>query len=225
MNTYLEVQLTPYEARLLGVLIEKALTTSDAGLLTLNSLIAGCNQKTNREPVLTLDEDQVQSALETLVGKHLARRAFLENSRVEKYSHRAGEMLGLAAPSLAVLAELMMRGPQTPGELRARATRMSRIDSLEELMSAIQPLIERNYAKRLPPSPGSRAERYVQLLCPDLHPLDSVPATAVTHVASGDSDLTERVAALETEVRHLRLQLETLARHLGQPLGNPDASD
>ncbi len=217
MNTYLEVQLTPHEARLLGVLIEKSLTTSDQGLLTLNAAIAGANQKTNREPVLTLNEDEVQSALEHLVAKHLVRRVFPENSRVEKYSHRAGEMLGLSAASLAVLAELLLRGPQTPGELRSRASRMSRIESLEDLMNAIQPLIDRQYANRLPPAPGSRAERYVQRLCADLHPLDS-PGASVS-----DGGLAERVAALESDVHRLRAQLETLARKLGQSLEEEEA--
>lgn len=219
MDTFLEVQLTPNEARLLGVLIEKSLTTSDHGLLTLNAATVGANQKTNREPVLTLDENEVQSALDSLVGKHLARRVFPENSRVEKYSHRAGEMLGLPAPSLAVLAELLLRGPQTPGELRTRASRMSRVDSLDELMSAIQPLSERHYAKRLPPAPGSRAERYAQTMCPDLHPVDAGPSTPT----DTDAALADRVAALESTVEHLRRQLESLAARLGQSLDAPGA--
>src|SRR5262249_31206806 len=126
---------------------------------------------------------------------------------------------GLPAASLAVLAELLLRGPQTPGELRGRATRMSRIESLEELMNAIQPLIDRQYAERLPPAPGSRAERYVQRLCADLHPLDSPAASA----SAGDTGLTERVATLEGEIRHLRVQLEGLARKLGQSLEDEEA--
>jgi hypothetical protein len=158
--------------------------------------VAGTNQKTNRHPVLDLDETQVAIALEALVQKHLVRRVFLENSRVEKYSHRGGEMLNVPAPALATLAELLMRGPQTPGELRARVSRMSRIESLEQMMQALQPLIECGYAKRVDPAPGSRAERYAQLLCPDLHAIETAPPAA--------SDLAGRVAALEVEVARLR---------------------
>jgi hypothetical protein len=201
--THLEVRLEPHEARLLGVLIEKALTTPDQYPLTLNSATAGANQKTNRDPVLDLDETQVAIALEGLVQKHLVRRVFLEHSRVEKYSHRGGEMLNVETAPLATLAELLMRGPQTLGELRSRVTRMSRIESLEQMMEALNPLIERGYAKRVDPAPGSRAERYAQLLCPDLHAIETGPAPA-------PSNLAERVAALEQEVAGLKEIVEQL---------------
>jgi uncharacterized protein YceH (UPF0502 family) len=201
--THLDVRLEPHEARLFGVLIEKALTTPDQYPLTLNSATSGANQKTNRDPVLDLDETQVAIALEGLTQKHLVRRVFLEHSRVEKYSHRGGEMLNIETAALATLAELLMRGPQTLGELRARVTRMSRIESLEQMMTALTPLIERGYAQRVDPAPGSRAERYAQLLAPDLHAIETGPAPA-----SSTSNLAERVAALELEVARLRQIVE-----------------
>ena len=208
--THLEVQLEPHEARLLGVLIEKALTTPDQYPLTLNSATTGANQKTNRDPVLDLDETQVAIALEGLIQKHLVRRVFLEHSRVEKYSHRGGEMLNVETAQLATLAELLMRGPQTLGELRSRVTRMSRIDSLDQMMEALNPLIERGYAKRVDPAPGSRAERYAQLLCPDLHAIETGRPAPSSSAAS--SNLAERVTALEQEVARLKEIVEELKR-------------
>lgn len=215
-------QLEPVEARVFGVLIEKSMTTPDQYPLSLNAAVNGCNQKSNRDPVLALDEDDVRRAIDGLIRKHLARSVFLENSRVEKYSHRGGEMLGVGAGELAVLAELLMRGPQTPGELRARAARMSDIPTLEQLGALLSSLIERGYARRVAPAPGSRAERYVQLLCPDLHPIDVVPPA---YAARGDEEedaappgLGARVDALEREVERLRRQIELLAGRLGHAL-------
>ncbi len=216
---HLEVQLNPHEARLFGVLIEKAFTTPDQCPLTLNAAINGANQKSNREPVLDLTEDEVSMALEGLVQKHLVRRVFLEHSRAEKFSHRGGEMLTVGTPALATLAELLMRGPQTPGELRGRVSRMAPLASLDELTAALEPLIERGYAKRIDPLPGSRAERYVQLLCPDLHPLDAPATSAASAPAAAPSpQLVERVATLEREVDRLRHQLESLAAQCGYAL-------
>jgi uncharacterized protein len=208
----LEVELTPNEARLFGVLIEKAFTTPEQYPLTLNAVINGANQKTNREPVMSLSEEETLLGLEGLVTKHLVRRVFPENSRVEKYSHRGGEMLVLPAESLAVLGELLLRGPQTPGEIRARASRMRSMGSVEELTNALAPAIERGYVTRLAPAPGSRAERYGQLFCPQAHVAAAAPA------AASDSDLSARVAELETEVDRLRRQLRGLAARLGQDL-------
>src|SRR5207245_889824 len=123
-------------------------------------------------PVLSLDEDVVGQVLERLVQKYLARKVFLGNSRVEKYCHNGKDGPGLEAPALAVLAELLMRGPQTAGELRTRATRMQPLESLERLMEVLQPLIEQGLVQRVAPAPGSRAERFMQLLSPGLHPLE-----------------------------------------------------
>jgi uncharacterized protein YceH (UPF0502 family) len=217
-----DIQLDPYEARLFGVLIEKALTTPEQYPLTVNAALNGANQKSNRDPVLSLEEDQAVMALERLVQKYLARKVFPGNSRVEKYCHNGKDGLGLDTRELAIMAELLMRGPQTAGELRTRASRMQPVESLDQLMSILEPLIERGFVQRLAPAPGSRAERYAQLLSPDLHRLDAPePAHAsvgpeapgpVTPVA----DLAARVEALEAEVERLRQHCRTLAAKVGQ---------
>jgi hypothetical protein len=207
---HLDVKLAANEARVFGVLVEKALTTPESYPLTLNAATNAANQKSNRDPVLSLDETEVAIALEGLVQKHLARKVFLEHSRVEKYSHRGGEMLNLPTAALATLAELLMRGPQTLGELRTRVSRMSKIESLEKMIEALHPLMERDYAQRIDPAPGSRAERYVQLLCPDLHPLDRASSPALPQ----SPGLADRVEKLEADVAQLRSQLEELAAKL-----------
>jgi uncharacterized protein YceH (UPF0502 family) len=217
-----DIRLDPFEARLLGVLIEKALTTPEQYPLTVNAALNGANQKSNRDPVLSLEEDQVVMALERLVQKYLARKVFPGNSRVEKYCHNGKDGLGLEAPELAIMAELLMRGPQTAGELRARASRMQPIESLDQLVGILEPLIDRGFVQRAVPAPGSRAERYVQLLSPGLHPLESPqptyagagpeapgPATPVANLAA-------RVETLEAEVERLRQQCRALAAKLGQ---------
>jgi len=207
----LDIKLDPIESRVFGVLIEKALTTPDQYPLTLNATTNGANQKSNRDPVLALDEVEVDGALRRLEQKYMVRKVFPSNSRVEKYVHNGKDALGVDAAALAVLAELLMRGPQTPGELRIRASRMASIDTIEQLMTILGVLIERGYAQRLPPGHGSRAERYAQLLCPDLHPLDAAPSSGGAPAAS---DLVARVAALEAEVQRLREQLRQLADRL-----------
>ncbi len=216
-----QVQLDPIEARVFGVLVEKALTTPDQYPLSVNAATNGANQKSNRDPVLSLSEDEVSGALYRLESRYLARKFFPGNSRVEKFGHNGKEALGLDAPKLAVLAELLMRGPQTPGELRARVARMTPIDSLEQLMSIIDPLVERGYLRRLDPLPGSRAERYVQLVSPDLHPLDApAPAYAGRSAASAPAavshDLIERIEALEVQIGELKAQVQSLAARLGE---------
>jgi uncharacterized protein YceH (UPF0502 family) len=215
----LQIQLDPVEARVFGVLVEKALTTPEQYPLTLNALTNGANQKSNRHPVLSLDEVQVEAAVQRLEKKYMARTVFPMNSRVEKYVHNGKDALGLDAGPLSIVAELLLRGPQSPGELRTHASRMVPIESLEQLSAVLAALIDRGLVRRLPPAPGSRAERYVQLLSPDLHPLDapapaagSAPAvTAETPVA----DLAARVAELEVEVARLREQVEAILQRTG----------
>jgi len=219
----LEIQLDPNEARVFGVLVEKALTTPEQYPLTLNALTNGANQKSNRYPVLSLDEDQVAAAMQRLEKKYMARTVFPMNSRVEKYVHNGKDALGLDAAPLAIIAELLLRGPQAPGELRTRVSRMVPIESLDELSALLTSLIERGLARRLSPAPGSRAERYVQLLSPDLHPLDAPAPVAVSApavpVATPVAELSARVAALEEQVGHLREQLNALAEKVQRANG------
>jgi hypothetical protein len=209
-----QIQLNGHEARVLGVLIEKALTTPDQYPLSLHAATTGANQKNNRWPVTDYTEPEVHVALQGLVMKHVAGRVVAAGSRVDKYRHSAQEALGVDDSHLAVLAELLMRGPQQPGELRARVDRMIPAPTPEALQARLAKLIEMGYVKRLPPQPGERAERYVQVLCPDLHPLDA-SAPAAQSRATPPTNLEARVLSLENEVKSLREQVEILTKQLG----------
>jgi len=167
-----------------------------------------------------MTEDQVFDALESLRGKQLVVRVDQVGARVHKFKHAATEMLHARTAEVAILAELLLRGPQTLGELRGRASRMQPMESLERVRDMIRALSERPepYVKELPPAPGSRAERFVQLLCPDLHPLDAAPAQTASVAPTDRTDLIERVEKLEAEVESLK----SIVRKLAQSLGEPD---
>jgi uncharacterized protein YceH (UPF0502 family) len=221
------LHLTPAESRVIGVLIEKALTTPEQYPPSLNALVAGCNQKNNRDPVITMTEDEVYDALESLRGKQLVVRVDVANSRVHRYKQTVGETLRARTAEVAILAELLLRGPQTLGELRGRASRMHPLESLDVVKDVLRALMERPepFVKELPPAPGSRAERYMQLFCPDLHPID-VPTAAVPSAASpttsqpredASAALADRVTRLEGEVASLRQLVTRLATALGEP--------
>jgi uncharacterized protein YceH (UPF0502 family) len=218
------VQLTPDESRVLGVLIEKAQTTPGQYPMTLNAIVTGCNQKNNRHPVTNLDEERVMAALDSLRGKNLGRELFMSGSRVPKYRHTAREAMEVSTSELVVLAELLLRGPQTLGELRGRASRMHPLESLEIVKNVLNSLAQREQpmVRELAPLPGTRAERYAQLLCPTLHRLDEAGPSAdagESRIASpapgapraGD-DLERRIAKLEADVAAIRSVLESLAK-------------
>lgn len=206
-------ELTPDECRVLGALVEKALTTPAQYPLTLNALVSACSQKSNRDPVVDYDEDRVLSAVDGLRRKGLVREAMLSGSRVTKYRQIAREALEVATPELVILTELMLRGPQTVGELRSRASRMHAFDSTDAVEAALKTLADHAppMVQRLAPAPGSRAARWAQTLCPTLHPLDAPAAPARNDpVAPGepaDADMLERLENLEREVARLREQL------------------
>lgn len=204
-----EIRFDPLEARLFGVLVEKALTTPEQYPLSVNAATYGANQKSNRNPVLSLEEPEVHDVLERLAKRFLARQVFPGSGRVLKYVHNGKDALGLDTPQLAVVAELFLRGPQTAGELRTHVARMVPIESLEALMAILEPLRAGGVIERLPPQPGSRAERYVQLLCPGLHPVES-PAATVAASAPAAESLAARVATLETEVARLAAEVAAL---------------
>ena len=211
------IELTPDESRVLGVLIEKSTTTPEQYPLSLNAIVNGANQKSNRDPVLTLTEENAHFAAEGLRGKGLAVRVDQAGSRVHKYKHGAAEALHVRPGELAILAELLLRGPQTLGELRGRATRMSPVDTLDIARDLLRALGDRPepLAKEIPPSPGSRAERYVQLLCPGLHAIDAAStSTSAAPSAAADPSISERVAALEMEVTALREQVRKICEGL-----------
>jgi uncharacterized protein YceH (UPF0502 family) len=200
--------LLPVECRVLGVLVEKAQTTPAQYPLTLNALVNGCNQKSNRDPVTSLDEDDVLTALDSLRGKQMVREVLLSGSRVGKFRHNARDALEIDTTSLVVLAELLLRGPQTVGELRGRASRMHPLESISVVDSTLEGMTSREppLVRRLPSAPGSRAARYMQLLCPDLHPTDVREDRAESKAPS--PGLEERVRLLEAEVRRLGQLIE-----------------
>jgi uncharacterized protein YceH (UPF0502 family) len=217
-----ELRLAPYEARVLGVLVEKALTTPEQYPLTLNAVVSGTNQKSNRDPLLALSDDEVSEALDGLIDKELARKVFPGNSRVDKFCHTGTSTLKIEIAQLALLAELMMRGPQTPAELRTRAGRMVSIESLEHLAELVEPLEQRGLVERIAPGRGFRAERLAQHLCPGLHPLDGpdepVGGTLEDPHAPSRAALADRLQTLEATVARLERQLRALSGKLGEPL-------
>jgi uncharacterized protein YceH (UPF0502 family) len=220
------LHLTPDESRVLGVLIEKATTTPEQYPLSLNAVVNGANQKNNRDPVMAMDESSAFEALEGLRGKGLVVRSDMVGSRVNKYKHAAGEALRTRPGETVVLAELLLRGPQTLGELRGRASRMHPFESLEVMKQMLAALSEREepLVRELPPAPGSRAERYAQLLCPESHPAEAVgtgdfksEVSDSRTAESASAGLAGRVAALETEVVVLREALRQMALAIGEP--------
>ena len=213
------MELTPAEARVLGVLIEKAFTTPNQYPLSVNAILNGANQLSNRHPVMQLSEDQCFDAAEGLRNKQLAVRIDQAGSRVHKYKHIAVETLHCRQAEVAIVAELLLRGPQTVGELRGRASRMQPFDSLERVTEMLRALMERAdpLVKQLPPAPGSRAENYAQLLTPLGQQDESSPVDAPAQVAPStrEAGLADRVAALESEVATLRATVSSIAGQLG----------
>ena len=209
------LSLTPDECRVLGVIVEKAQTVASQYPITLNALVTGCNQKNNRNPVTSLDENRVMDALDALRDKKLASEVMLSGSRVSKYRHLARETLPVSTLELILLTELLLRGPQSLGELRGNASRMHPIESLEAARTVLEGMMapqgERAaLVKEVPAPPGSRGTRFVQLLCPDLHRLDAPPASAAEPSPESGGDLADRVAALEEQVRVLTEQVRAL---------------
>jgi len=230
-------ELTPDESRVLGVLIEKALTTPEQYPLSLNAVVNGANQKNNREPVMAMEEGAAFEALEGLRGKGLVIRSDMAGSRVNKYRQQAAEVLHVRTAELVILAELLLRGPQTVGELRGRASRMHPLESLDVVKNMLRAMQERSepLVRELPPAPGSRAERYAQVLCPDLHPLDVPVEARVAPRAAGhgtpaaspsDRSLADRVKRLEAQVQALHDALRRLAQSVGEtdPFESPAPS-
>lgn len=224
--------LSPLEARILGVLVEKALTTPAQYPLTLNSLTTGTNQKNNRHPVTNISEDDALAAVDALRAKGLVREAMLSGSRVAKYRHLAREVLEVDTPALVVLTELMLRGPQSLGEIRNNGSRMHPLESLEAVKAILDQLAARPHPliAEYPPPPGGRARVFRQLLAPAAHP---EPASGPAGSAGDDDDrspaaaslghasaaaLATRVDQLESEVADLRSQLQRLATQLGATL-------
>jgi uncharacterized protein len=202
------VDADPVELRVLGCLIEKQRTTPDVYPLTLNGLRAACNQSTNRDPVVSYDEETIRDGIRGLVHRGWARLASGPGSRAVKYRHLLDDALQVNDAELAVLCVLMLRGAQTPGELKARTDRMQPFASLGEVHETLDALIGRELVVRLPRRPGQKEERYVQLLGGDGVEVAEVAASPQTPSA----DIEERLSRLEDEVATLREAVEALTR-------------
>jgi len=200
------------EIRVLGCLLEKQRTTPDAYPLTLNSLRLACNQATNRDPVVDYDEQTIRDALARLRERRWVRVASMPGRRTVKYRHLADEALGLDGPGAAVLAVLLLRGPQTPGELKQRAERLHPFAGLDAIESALEGLAGRGLVRRLDRQPGEKQQRFEQALGGDR--ASGRPATEASGGGSRDpaTGLEVRVEALERAVDELRAALETLRR-------------
>jgi uncharacterized protein len=191
------------ELRVLGCLVEKQRTTPDAYPLSLNALRLACNQSTNRDPVVDYDEPTIRGALERLSRRGWVRLASGSGSRAVKYRHLFDEALRLSDAEVSLLAVLMLRGPQTPGELKQRTERLHRFESPADVEVAVDGLVQRELVARLPRRPGQKEQRHTQLLGGD-----DEAGEPTAHAA--DDSLVARVERLEAEVRLLREQLDTL---------------
>jgi uncharacterized protein len=224
------VDLDAVEVRVLGCLIEKQRVTPDAYPLSLNSLRLACNQSTNRDPVVRYDEETIRAALHKLGRRRWTRLASGHTSRAAKYRHLLDDELRLEPGAMAVLAVLMLRGDQTPGELKQRAERMHAFPDLGAVQAALEHLIERGLALRLERRPGQKEERYAHRLSEDLDEDDAPapapppppvaapsppPRPAAPAAPARDERLVERVERLERAVEELRTGLAALRDELG----------
>jgi uncharacterized protein YceH (UPF0502 family) len=213
VNQAANIVLNEVECRVLGALIEKDITTPDYYPLSLNALVNACNQKNNRDPVMSLDENAVRDALYTLQQKRLAGPAGGADSRVTKYEHRIQEVFNFTRAETAVMDVLLLRGPQTPGELRGRTERMFRFEELSDVQATLQKLMQREPAlvKMLPRQPGTKESRCAHLLAGDVEGWDAPVEAAHATVSQADD---ERVARLENEVAELRKEVGELKQQM-----------
>mgnify|MGYP003366001909 FL=1 len=214
----MKYQLSANEARVIGSLLEKQVTTPEQYPLSVNGVVTACNQKTNREPVLSLSESEVQDLLDALVKRHYLRTVSGFGNRVTKYEQRFCNSefgdLKLSPAEVALIATLLLRGAQTPGELRSRAQRMHEFSDMAEVENTLDALAAREdgpFVARLPREPGKRESRYMQLFCGD-----AIPQVETSESVTSGDELTARVEALETEVAELKQRLASLLAHLGE---------
>ena len=210
----MSLQLSSTEVRVLGVLVEKDITTPDYYPLSLNALVNACNQKNNRDPVMDLEEDTVRQALESLQSKRMAGAAGGADSRVTKYEHRLQEVFNFNRSEIALLCVLLLRGPQTLGELRGRTERMYHFDSLDDVQSGLQRLMQREppLAAVFPRQPGTKESRYMHLFAGDVE-------TAAAETISRDESTpagTSKIARLESEIASLRDEITDLKHQFAE---------
>lgn len=240
--------LRPIEARIIGCLVEKAATTPEQYPLSLNALVAACNQKSNRSPAMNLSEDAVFDAMQSLRSRGWVTMIMPTSGRVERWRHHVRDKLAIDSLQQAVLAELLLRGPQTAGEIRTRAARMKPIDSLDTALNVLDSLSRPGepasesaeprpaLVRKIPPAPGGRAERWIQLLAPDAHPVDAPeqqrppgadrihePRTPAARSAGSDAAelstelhrMNDRLTDVEVRCLKLEQDLDSLRRELG----------
>ncbi|MBP2837801.1 MULTISPECIES: YceH family protein [Dickeya] len=216
----MKYQLTPREARIIGCLLEKQVTTPEQYPMSLNGLTAACNQKTNREPVMDLSESEVQQTLDLLVKRHFLRTVSGFGNRVMKYEHRFCNSefgdLKFSTAEVALVTTLLLRGAQTPGELRTRAARLYEFADMDEVENVLQHLQQREdgpFVVRLAREPGKRESRFMHLFSGEVDEAVSSFVSDETS-ASVDASLAARVCVLENEVAELRAQLAALQARL-----------
>jgi uncharacterized protein YceH (UPF0502 family) len=207
--------LSDVEARVLGCLVEKYITTPEYYPLSLNALVHACNQKSNREPLMNLEEDTVRQALRAL-GEQMLARSASGDSRVAKYEHRLADTFNFTRPETAILCELLLRGPQTPGELRSRAERMHPFEDLSVVQSTLKHLMEREppLVKLLPRQPGNKEARYAHLLSGDVE-VREAPQVKEAVVSSSAAE-NARMTGLESEVAGLQKEVADLKRQFAE---------
>jgi uncharacterized protein YceH (UPF0502 family) len=223
-----DVRLTPYEARVIGCLIEKQHTTPEHYPLSLNALTNACNQKSSRDPVLELAEATVQDTVDALMKRHYVIEKSGFGSRVTKYQHRFGNTefgdLKFSEQELAIVCVLLLRGPQTPGELRTRTERLCRFQDIGEVESTLDRLMQRDdgpFVAKLPREPGKREARFAHLFGGEIETHEAAaPAGAVSAGSDAEAD---RLELLEALVRQLRDEVATLRARLDRIAPAPDA--
>jgi len=210
----MQVTLTSIEARVLGALIEKEITTPEYYPLSLNALSNACNQKSNRDPVMHLEESEIRKALNHLEYQCLVRSVSSTDSRVTKFEHRLQDAFNFYRPEVAIICELLLRGPQTPGELRTRASRLHAFEDLESVHSALNRLEKRDppLVTVLPRQPGTKEARYAHLLgdVPPVAPAAPAHATASRDHDAATASSNQRIESLVAEVTELRNQIADL---------------
>jgi uncharacterized protein YceH (UPF0502 family) len=211
------ILLTPNEARVLGSLMEKESTTPEYYPLSLNALANACNQRSNRDPVMDLAEQDVREALHGLEEKRLAGASRSAEGRVVKYEHWLGEVFNFSRAESALVCVLLLRGPQTPGELRGRTERIQPFDEISDVLTGLQKLIDRQppLVAVLPRQPGTKESRYSHLL---LGSVDSISIPAPSAPSEAEHD--QRVSELEREVAEIRQELSLLKQRIDTLFGN-----
>jgi uncharacterized protein YceH (UPF0502 family) len=210
------VNLTGIETRVLGSLIEKDITTPDYYPLSLNALVNACNQKNNREPVMNLDEESVRQALDTLQEKRLAGPASGADSRVTKFEHRLQEVFNFDRREIAIICVLLLRGPQTPGELRSRSERLYHFEALDDIVSTLDRLNQREppLARVLPRQPGTKESRYTHLFSGEPEGYEVARAPSPAYASAATPPASDRLGQLEQEVARLRQELSEVQQQL-----------